>query len=58
MRKLLRIVSTIMIAVGLLFLAVYINSLRMDSADILNRPSYYLSKNLSLISPVVALLKI
>ena len=58
MRKLLRIVSTIMIAVGLLFLAVYINSLRMDRADILNRPSYYLSKNLSLISPVVALLKI
>lgn len=45
MGKLMRVVSTIMVVIGLAFLFVYIQSLETDNADILNRPSYYIVRD-------------
>lgn len=45
MSKLMRVVSTIMVIIGLAFLLVYVQSLKSDNADILNRPSYYVVRN-------------
>jgi len=45
MSKFMRVVSTIMVIIGLAFLLVYVQSLRSDNADILNKPSYYIVRN-------------
>ncbi|EOS53227.1 hypothetical protein C809_00172 [Lachnospiraceae bacterium MD335] len=45
MSKFMRVISTLMIITGLVFLFVYIQSLRTDNTDILNRPSYYIARN-------------
>lgn len=49
MSKFMRVISTVMIIIGLVFLFVYVQLLGTDNTDILNRPSYYIARNLSLI---------
>lgn len=41
MSKFMRIVSTLMVIIGLAFLFVYVRSLGSGNVDILNQPSYY-----------------
>lgn len=45
MSKFVRVVSTIMVIIGLAFLFVYVQSFRINNADILNRPSYYIVRD-------------
>lgn len=45
MNKFMRVISTLMIITGLLFLFIYVQSLGTDNTDILNRPSYYMTRN-------------
>lgn len=45
MNKFMRVISTLMIITGLVFLFIYVRSLGIDNADILNRPSYYIARN-------------
>lgn len=45
MSKFMRLISTLMIITGLVFLFVYVQSLGTDNTDILNRPSYYIARN-------------
>ena len=46
MRKLLRVLSTLIIIIGILFLLVYLNGQNADRLSILSRPSYYVEKSL------------
>lgn len=46
MSKLFRVVSTVMIAVGLVYLFVYAQSQNMDKLTILEQPSYFVAQNL------------
>lgn len=45
MSKFMRVVSTFMVVIGLIFLFVYVRSLGTDDVDILNQPSYYIVRN-------------
>ena len=45
MSKFMRVISTVMIIIGLVFLFVYVQLLGTDNTDILNRPSYYIARN-------------
>ena len=45
MGKILRLISTIMIGVGLVFLFVYINIQKTGAEQVLNNPSYYVAQN-------------
>lgn len=45
MSKFMRVISTLMIITGLVFLFVYVQSLRTDNTYILNRPSYYIARD-------------
>ena len=45
MSKFMRVISTLMIITGLLFLFVYVQSLGSNNTDILNKPSYYMVRN-------------
>ncbi len=46
MNKVLRVLSTLMIIIGFLFLAVYINSQHTETINILSHPSYYTERSL------------
>ena len=45
MGKILRLISTIMIGVGLVFLFMYINIQKTGAEQVLNNPSYYVAQN-------------
>lgn len=45
MSKIFRIVSTVMIAIGIVFLLLYVQSQGSSKVDVLNQPSYYVTQS-------------